>query len=199
MKITDERWKIAQEHEFKFHEKDGCREDIRLNYERSYNIIFNYLEIDKEELKNKTILEIGPAYYPALLNVNTKESYVVEPLFDQFPQQIRDLYNNKKINVLKCMAEDLDKVNLNFDEVWIFNLLQHVQDPEKVLNNAYQHSSKVRIFEPINLPTDICHPHTFDKKYFEDMFPKTQFKVHSGGSISNFHDANCIYGTIFRE
>jgi hypothetical protein len=93
----------------------------------------------------------------------------------------------------------LDKLNLNFDEVWIFNLLQHVQDPEKVLSNAYQYSSKIRIFEPINWTTDICHPHTFDKKYFEDMFPKTQFKIHYGGSVPNFHDANCIYGTIFKE
>jgi len=196
MIISEERWKTAQENEFKHH---VAREDLMHSYSQSYNIIFDYLGINKEDLKNKSVLEIGPAFYPALFSVQTKESHVIEPLFDQFPEEIKNIYNFKKINVFKNMAEELDKLNIKVDEIWIFNLLQHVQDPEKILINSYSVSSVVRIFEPIDWPTDICHPHTFSKKFFEDIFPKTNFKVHIGGSIKNFHDANCIYGTIYKE
>lgn len=46
-----------------------------------------------------------------------------------------------------------------WDEVWIYNVLQHVEDPELIIKNAQVVSSVIRMFEWIDLPPHEGHPH----------------------------------------
>ena len=50
----------------------------------------------------------------------------------------------------------------HYDEVWLYNVLQHVGDPAKVVANAVGRLAQggcLRLFEWINIPADDCHPH----------------------------------------
>lgn len=50
-----------------------------------------------------------------------------------------------------------------FDEVWIYNCLQHVEAPLQILKNALALGGLVRIFEWIDIPPHEGHPHMLTK------------------------------------
>ncbi len=54
-----------------------------------------------------------------------------------------------------------------FEEVWIYNVLQHVIDPIKVIENAKRLAPVLRIFEWIDLPAYEGHPHALTKEGLE--------------------------------
>jgi hypothetical protein len=75
-------------------------------------------------------------------------------------------YDYYGIQFLRTAGEDLDQRFLDsrtsFDEVWVYNVLQHVQDPEKVIDNAVARIASggvLRMFEWCYIPADKCHPH----------------------------------------
>jgi len=57
---------------------------------------------------------------------------------------------------------------VTFDEVWMTNVLQHVEDPEAVLAIAEQATERtLRIFEWIEEPTSIVHLHTITSRMID--------------------------------
>ena len=93
--------------------------------------------------------------------INAERLTVVDPC--EWPESVHRRYRNYDINFLRAAGEDLDKCHLRqFDEVWIYNVLQHVQDPEKVIANALARIAPggvLRMFEWLYIPADDCHPH----------------------------------------
>jgi hypothetical protein len=57
-----------------------------------------------------------------------------------------------------------------FDEAWIYNCLQHVENPEKIAANVQKWAKKVRIFEPLNWGTCPGHPHNLTEEYLNKIF-----------------------------
>lgn len=163
-------------------------------YLNSYNTVLKYLNVNLSALKDKSILEIGPALFSVGLYIDCKKFSCIEPLFEKFPNEIKKLYENKNIKVFTDPAEEFLHYS-NFDEIWIFNLLQHVVNPELILSKCKESNKTLRIFEPINTPTDSMHPHSLSVKFFRDILGESFGEVYSGGSLSNFHSADCIYGT----
>jgi len=49
---------------------------------------------------------------------------------------------------------------IGYDEAWILNCLQHVDDPVAILKNAMTLAPCVRLFEWIDVPPCPGHPHT---------------------------------------
>ncbi len=47
-----------------------------------------------------------------------------------------------------------------YDEVWIYNVLQHTMNPKKIIKNAVASGKLVRIFEWLNTPPHEGHPQT---------------------------------------
>lgn len=45
-----------------------------------------------------------------------------------------------------------------WDEVWIYNVLQHTEDPELIIQNAKNVAPVIRIFEWIDIPAHEGHP-----------------------------------------
>ena len=108
------------------------------------------------DVKGKSILDIGGGAYSILLKcINVKEAAIVDPC--NYPDWIYARYKVLGIEVLKMMAEDL-KGGSSFDEVWIYNCLQHTKDPKKIIENAKRQAKTIRIFEWVKHGVSIGHP-----------------------------------------
>ena len=179
------RWERAQiserrKHTFEFQEG-------YLHYLRSYVTYFSYLQIDLN-IKGNKIAEIGPADYPGLSYCfNTQNCVAIEPM----PSII---LSTSGINVVRCKAEDFDFSD--YDEVWIMNVLQHVEDPGKIVEKAKQ-AKCVKFFEPINFGTDECHLHNLTMEMFKDWFGDVKYYPKNENAVA-FHTWECAYGIWLR-
>jgi hypothetical protein len=109
-------------------------------------------------LHGASILDIGGGPNSILLKCSNPFCLlVVDPL--PFPKWVKERYKEAGIKYLQVKGEDLDKIKppLIFDEVWIYNLLQHTENPEKVIENAKKVSKLVRIFEWLGTPISDGH------------------------------------------
>lgn len=121
-----------------------------------------------------SILDIGGGPVSMLLKCHDAgPSFVVDPLLDDYPEHIdmsydpaypkwvTGRYHEKGITVVRSRGEDLTPDIGEpdaFDECWIYNCLQHVDDPALVLKNALTVCRKLRIFEWVNQPISEGHP-----------------------------------------
>ena len=104
----------------------------------------------------KKILDIGGGPVSLLLKCKDHgKSKVVDPI--GYPQWTIDRYASNNINYEKKRGEDITETG--FDEVWIYNCLQHVDDPIKIIENAKKAAPILRIFEWLDIPVHDGHPH----------------------------------------
>lgn len=190
--ISDERWAQTQPGEKAGHIIDP----IEISYEKykiAYSYYFEYLNIDNLNLKQKSVIEIGCARISSLFFCNNySTSYVIEPTY--YPEA-NQYYEGKNIVKIHDQAE---KCNFpKADEVWLFNVLDHVQNPDLIVNKAKQNSKIIRFFEPIDCGTNLEHPFSFTlndyKKYFGDcvkLYSCPNKEHHS----KMFHGSDCAYG-----
>lgn len=117
-------------------------------------------------LEGKSVLDIGGGPVSMLLKTHTRGHCVVaDPC--PYPEWIHERYKVAGIEYKRVAGEELldpDAAdNLagysQFDEVWIYNVLQHTDDPRKIIVNARTLGRKIRIFEWINIPPHPGHPH----------------------------------------
>ena len=190
--ITKERWDQAQEEELRL-------SSIDINpryYEKMYFTMAKLMNINFDtDFVGKSIIEIGPGPLGVtLLTENFSSAMIVEPLIHRWGQEYVDCYNEKNIKIETTPYEDLE-IEEEVDETWFFNVLQHVIDPEEQLKKAKRTSKVVRIFEPINYPVELAHPHLLTQELFTNIFGKEFGTLYKGGSIADFHTADCYYGT----
>ncbi len=176
-----EQWMIAQEAERRAHYLG--RDEAIKHYLFSYAQYFKWLVIDTD-LQGKTIAEIGPADVPALVFCSNRgKSFIVEPM----PSDILDSFG---LTVVKEQAEVIDFSDV--DEVWLFNVLQHVYDLDIVIENVKM-AKAVRWFEPVNQGTDECHLHNLTHEMFKEWFGESNVYKADPNAI-RFHTAECSYG-----
>lgn len=140
--------------------------------EESKQITYAKLLSENEEFlfhqKAKSVIDVGGGPVSMLLKCrNLLPSVVVDPL--TYPKWTRDRYDSKSIQVWQVGGEDIDKVPdiRKFDEAWIYNCLQHTDDPEKIIQNVKQKARVLRIFEWINQPAHIGHPQELKSELLE--------------------------------
>jgi hypothetical protein len=184
--IDDQRWNEAQQAEKPHHIADSLSHSYT-HYDKIYDMYFQYLNIEKQNLKQKSIAEIGPARIPGLFFCkNYSKSYVIEPTY--YPET-DEYYRGKNIVRIFEKAE-----NCKFpqtDEIWLLNLLQHVQDPDKLIALCKKNAKTIKFFEPIDYPISVEHPFTFS---FEDYVEYFGNSVKRYTPVPGFHQANCVYG-----
>lgn len=187
--ITKERWVQAQEGEKEFHIKESVEHSIE-SYKNAYDYYFKYLGIEKN-LDGKSVIEIGPGRISALLFCeNFSKSYIIEPTeYDG----IDHLYENPNLEIIKKTAEDWEFEKV--DEVWLFNLLQHVQDPDLLIQKCKENSKVIRYFEPIDCPINNEHPFSFNREDFINYFGDS-VKIYNSIGEPGFHGATCAYGVF---
>ncbi|MBI2996281.1 MAG: class I SAM-dependent methyltransferase [Candidatus Melainabacteria bacterium] len=106
---------------------------------------------EKYDFKGKKLLEIGAGVGTFLITARTKyeiESYGIEPSEDEFSpfneisSSLLSEYNLPKDIVVRGLAEALPFPSDSFDLIYSTNVLEHVQDPKKVL------SESIRVLKP---------------------------------------------------
>lgn len=177
--VTLERWQEAQ-----VAEAATATYDLQ-NSRQAYEHIFHYLGMDLDQ-HGKTIAEIGCGPFPAAMFCRGLTSaFVFEPLSPKPNHLPGNIHWNQ------IAFEDF-KPYFNVDEVWLFNVLQHVRDPEKVVERAKRSAPVVRYFEPVDYPTCVYHPHSFTQYDFERWFGDVHRYT---DRLPGFFDADCCYGT----
>jgi hypothetical protein len=109
------------------------------------------------DMQHQSVLDIGGG--PGFLTlpcINAGQLIVADPCI--WPESVYRRYRKYGIEYSRSAGEELHGFG-GFNEVWIYNVLQHVQDPAKVLTNAITCGKVLRVFEWCHIPADTCHPH----------------------------------------
>jgi hypothetical protein len=108
------------------------------------------------DVSGALIVDIGGGPTSMLLKtINLcRGSLVVDPL--QYPSWTYKRYDAKGIASRIGRGEDM--FDTGYDEAWIYNCLQHTDDPELIIENALKSAKTLRIFEWVNVPPHDGHP-----------------------------------------
>lgn len=170
-------WETAQEWEEQWHSNcvNSLNEELKqIVYAEKMGLIrkptsktpYNY------DLEGKSVLDIGGGAYSLLLKCeNFKKNRegdlgtsVIDPLMDKYPEWVIKRYETAGIVCKEMKGENLNtKSEVVFDECWIYNVLEHTENPEKVCSNAIKVGKIVRVFEWLGVPKNVGHPHTLNE------------------------------------
>lgn len=115
------------------------------------------------DLQGRSVLDIGGGPSSLLLKCeNSGFTAVVDPC--DYPEWVHQRYEEASISYTKEQGEKIVKPKITFDEVWIYNVLQHTESPETIINNAKAAGKIIRIFEWIDTITNQGHPHSLNEK-----------------------------------
>lgn len=147
------------------------------------------------DLAGKSVLDIGGCASSLLLKcVNRGVAIVADPL--PIPDWCRERYAEGRIEFIQRPGEELGTLKSLplFDEVWIYNVLQHTDDPALICKNARKLGKIVRVFEWVDTHTNEGHPHELTEKKLNEWLGgqgKTEILNH------NTLRGKCYYG-IFK-
>jgi hypothetical protein len=92
---------------------------------------------------------------------------IIDPL--PVPKWVEARYNSHGIAYTWQKAEDI-VTGRSFDEAWMYNCLQHTEDPVKIAQNIRKTAKVIRVFEWINTEITKGHPHSFTAEQLDKMF-----------------------------
>jgi hypothetical protein len=128
-------------------------------YAREMSIYEEYGDASGDlDLDGASITDIGSGPWSLLLRCyNTGKLTAVDPI--PWPASVIRRYQIYGIEFIQKGGEEVGNLPIA-DEVWIYNCLQHVEDPIKVIENAKKIGRRIRIFEWLNTAVDQFHLHT---------------------------------------
>lgn len=143
------------------------------------------------DAQNKSIIDIGGGPVSLLLKtINLKTGTIIDPLV--YPKWIYERYCAAGLNYSIVGGENFS-LNHNYDECWIYNCLQHTQDPAKIISNVKKISSVLRIFEWIDIPAHDGHPHELKQEMLQEWIGQ------SGNAMTLSQQGcfgKCFYGVF---
>lgn len=135
---------------------------------------------------NKSILDIGGGPSSMLLKTkNLRKGKVIDPIV--YPKWTMMRYFAKNIEVEICTGEDA--IEYGWDEVWIYNCMQHAIDPQKIIQNALLGAKVLRIFEWIDVPAHDGHPHELTENNLNEW-------IGAKGHVTELAESGC-YGKAY--
>ena len=134
----------------------------------------------------ETIADIGGGPASLLLkHAVLDRAVVVDP--GEYPAWVGDRYAAHGIVLARRRGEDYDYSGL--DEAWIYNTLQHVDDPERIVRSALS-AKTVRLFEWIDIQPYDGHPHMLTRALLEEW-------LGARGYVADLNDNGCAVGRCF--
>jgi len=105
------------------------------------------------DLGGKRVLDIGGGGASLLLKCRNVKGKVVDPL--AFPDWVYARYECAGIEWERIQGEAVRENG--YDEAWIYNCLQHTENPKAVVDAARRAAKLVRVYEYVNVP--VCAGH----------------------------------------
>ena len=117
---------------------------------------------------------------PSLLTINAPRMMVIDPC--PYPDWVYRRYAECGIDVEVRPGEHWAG---RFDEGWIYNCLQHVEDPERVVCAMQANCRRIRVFEWVGIPAYDGHPHELDARLLEQWLGArgTEEYVNQDGAV----------------
>lgn len=107
-------------------------------------------------VQNRAVLDVGGGPTSLLLKcVDLKRGKVIDPL--NYPDWVRRRYASMGIEFQQLPAEEM--VESGWDLVLMYNVLQHVMDPEEIVKRMLKAGTEIHMFEWINIHAYPGHPH----------------------------------------
>lgn len=136
-------------------------------------------------LEGKKILDIGGGPSSLLLKTNgLARAKVIDPL--QYPTWVYHRYDAAKVEWEIQYGEQILEDDDSFDEVWIYNVLQHTQNPEEIIRLAGKVAPIIRMFEWINIPPYAGHPQHLTEERLNKALNAT-------GTTGRLEDTDCYH------
>lgn len=155
MEQTDQQWEAA------WH--GNCvnsfgEEAKQLTYARLMGLVNTPLDgkWPVYNLYGSTVIDLGGGPASMLLKCVGGHGLVVDPC--PYPDWVGERYAAAEIDYAPVKAEGF-RLPDRFSECWIYNCLQHVEDPEQVIATARACAYTLRIFEWVEHGTAPGHPH----------------------------------------
>ena len=136
------------------------------------------------DLGGASVLDIGGGPCSLLLKCTNVIGKIVDPL--EFPAWALMRYQIAGIAFGQVQGEKIDE--LGWDEAWLYNVLQHTEDPALVIRNAQKAARLIRIFEWIDMPTNRGHPHSLTVVQLNDW-------LRGEGKVESFTGQHTCTGT----
>jgi glycosyltransferase involved in cell wall biosynthesis len=134
------------------------------------------------------IIDIGGGPVSMMLKTpQLLEGKVYDP--STYPDWTIERYKEHNITYVKLGGEEVNEEG--YDEAWIYNCLQHTQDPELIIQNAKRAAKTLRIFEWLDTPQEIGHPQILTQENLEKW-------IGQKGNVSYINEngatGKCFYG-----
>lgn len=190
----EEEWKKAQafEKNWWLTTPGWHHEEIRKG-----DIVGRMMLVDKG-VPQKTVIDIGCGPFSLVQRVPVKDSVCLDPIFYD---HLEAGYINRGIKRLYKCGEDLTPADGTFDEAWIYNCLQHVKDPQKIIENAMNVASVVRIFEWTYIPPYEGHLYELTPEMLSTPFKVKNWNVvmETRGLLNHSHLNGNYYMAIYSK
>jgi len=161
-------------------------------YGREMQLIADYGVAGEYDMRGRSVLDIGGGPVSMTLRcINSSKLVVADPI--QWPDSALRRYRNYGIQFLKVPGEELSQSVGLFEEVWVYNVLQHVMDPLEVLAKACDHVAELgvlRVFEWLDIPADKCHPHVLTESLLWQGVKGMTVKMHRMPTLNDYWTPN---------
>ena len=158
-------WDEAQEYERQWH--DNCvnsyqEESKQITYAKRMGLVLEnkngkYPVID---FKNQSVLDMGGGPYSLLLKGINLTGTVVDPC--DYPSWVNERYKAAGITFIKAKGEDYCEGK--YDVGLIYNVLQHVDNPKKVIENMRGMCKIIYLHEWLDTPISDGHIHSLHEE-----------------------------------
>lgn len=140
------------------------------------------------DMQGKSVIDLGGGPASMMLKtINASHLSVVDPCV--YPEWVYVRYQAAGIDYYRSPAEEYVPKR-HFDECWIYNVLQHVQDPQKIIENAKKYSRVIRLFEWIDLEPHLGHPHELKEARLNSW-------LGSSGTVEALNGENNCHGKAY--
>lgn len=114
--------------------------------------------------EGKNIIDIGGGPVSILLKCFNIKGTILDPC--NYPEWVYSRYRIARIDIRVMKGELMGSTfkEKEFDEAWIYNVLQHVDDPELIIKNAQKVSKLIRIFEFADIGISPGHIHNLTEE-----------------------------------
>ena len=168
--ISEARWQEAQKYEAAYWRAEARNpEKLARDVADGHHFTAGVLDIRRDTVACVTVLDIAGGPYPLGANPDLwlSEYAVLDPA--EYPYV-------EGVERVRICAEDY--AGPAYTEVWGYNVLQHVRDPEKVMAVARRSASRtVRWFDVVDTPVYPVHPHSIRADWLRAELSKDGFRI----------------------